>query len=556
VVWREPPGQEVGVDRDPQAGGSQLFVRRSTGLVREASALDATIFNAVFSAPVGATLAIGVLWALSAFPGADPVWATIIAVVLNVPVLIMMALLASSMPRTGGDYVWVSRILSPPLAMISNFAAALSAMIGATFWARFFPVFALGPILVGLGVFFNNSTMVEWGTNFQTKNDWILVGGLFMIVLMTLILVAGVKTTFRWQNTFWIIASLGTFIAFIAFLVGDTSSFTQNFNTLNAKFNGGTAADVIAAGKMAGVRPDLGNLDATLPTVFAIMVFMMWNWWSVYLSGELKSAADRGRQLTVMFGGLLWDGVFITIGLLLFFKVVPYDLAAALNVSGNTAYAIPSGPWYQFLASLVQNIPILAVIILGSFLFWSLPAMVGNTFMPIRSVFAWAFDRLLPEKLAEVNERTHSPVPAILLVMVLVTAMLVWSVLSTDFFTWLALGVEAGVVCVVIVGIAAIAFPTRRPDLYQASPANVRFAGVPVLYIVAPLSILVMLFLVYLTVTYPALALAGKTSNLWQIPAFMGMIVVIGLVLYYGAKMVRRGQGIDVDLVYRELPPE
>ncbi|MGZ8563997.1 MAG: amino acid permease, partial [Candidatus Limnocylindria bacterium] len=102
---------------NPGSGGGGLFVRRSTGLVREASALDATIFNAVFSAPVGATLAIGVLWALSAFPGADPVWATIIAVALNVPILIMMALLASSMPRTGGDYVWVSRILSPPLAM-------------------------------------------------------------------------------------------------------------------------------------------------------------------------------------------------------------------------------------------------------------------------------------------------------------------------------------------------------------------------------------------------------------------------------------------------------
>jgi hypothetical protein len=45
-------------------------------------------------------------------------------------------------------------------------------------------------------------------------------------------------------------------------------------------------------------------------------------------------------------------------------------------------------------------------------------------------------------------------------------------------------------------------------------------------------------------------------DNLWQIPAFMGMIVVIGLVLYYGAKMVRRSQGVDIDLVYRELPPE
>ena len=540
---------------NPEPGGGRIFVRRSTGLVREASALDATIFNAVFSAPVGATLAIGVLWALSAFPGADPVWATIIAVVLNIPVLIMMALLASSMPRTGGDYVWVSRILSPPLAMISNFAAALSAMIGATFWARFFPSVALGPILVGLGVFFDNNTLVEWGTKFQSDNLWIFLGGAVMIVAITLILIAGVRTTFRWQNTFWIIATIGTFVAFLALLVGNTADFTSNFNELNAKFGGGTAADVLAAAGTAGVSPDLGNLDATLPTVFAIMVFMMWNWWSVYLSGELKSAADRGRQLTVMFGGLIWDGVFIVIGLLLFFKVVPYDLATALN-SGPDGYAIPSGPWYQFLAALVQNIPILAVIILGSFLFWSLPAMVGNTFMPIRSVFAWAFDRLLPEKFAEVNERTHSPVPAILLVMGLVTAMLAWSVLSVDFLTWLALGVEAGVVCVVIVGIAAIMFPSRRPDLYQASPANVRFAGIPVLYIVAPLSILVMLFLVYLTVTYPLLALAGKPENLWQIPAFMGMIVVIGLVLYYGAKMVRSSQGVDVDLVYRELPPE
>ena len=538
-----------------ESGGSRVFVRNSTGLVREASALDATIFNAVFSAPVGATLAIGVLWTLSAFPGADPVWATIIAVVINVPVLIMMALLASSMPRTGGDYVWVSRILSPPLAMISNFAAALSAMIGATFWARFFPVFALGPVLVGLGVLFDNQTMVDWGTSFQTDNLWIFLGGLAMIIVMTLILISGIKTTFRWQNTFWIIATVGTFVAFIAFLVGNTADFTANFNALNADFGGGTTDSVITAAGTAGVTPEVGNLDATLPAVFAIMVFMMWNWWSVYLSGELKSGSDRRRQLTVMFGGLLWDGVFIVMGLILFFKVIPYDLAAALN-AGTEAYVIPSGPWYQFLASLVQNIGILAVIILGSFLFWSLPAMVGNTFMPIRSVFAWSFDRLLPEKFAEVNERTHSPVPAILLVMGLVTAMLAWSVLSTDFFTWLALGVEAGVVCVIIVAIAAILFPTRRPDLYQASPANVKFLGFPLFYVVGPLSILVMLFLVWLTVTYPGLALAGDPDNVWQIPAFMGMIVVIGLVLYYGAKFVRRGQGIDIDLVYQELPPE
>src|SRR6266853_4889768 len=178
VRWVRELGREDPMSAEARSDQQQqLFVRKSTGLVREASALDATIFNAVFSAPVGATLAWGVFFALSAFPGSDLVTATIISFVLNVPVLLMMGLLASSMPRTGGDYVWVSRILTPPLATISNFGAAFSAMIGATFWARYYPVFALGPILVTLGVFFNNKPLIDSGTNFQPNNWRIFIGG-------------------------------------------------------------------------------------------------------------------------------------------------------------------------------------------------------------------------------------------------------------------------------------------------------------------------------------------------------------------------------------------
>jgi APA family basic amino acid/polyamine antiporter len=537
-------------------GKSQLFVRQSTGLVREANALDATIFNAVFSAPVGATLAWGIFAALSMFPGADLVTATIIAGIINIPVLIMMALLASSMPRTGGDYVWVSRILSPPLALISNFAAALSATIGATYWARYFPVFALGPILVTLGITFDNQDLITWGTNFQTDSTWIFAGAMVMVILMGLILTAGLRTTFAFQNTFWIIASVGTFIAFAVLLIGTNTDFVNNFNEMNAKFGGGTAQDVINAAGVAGVTPDPTKLDATLPTVFIVMTFMMWNWWSVYLSGELKTASNRRRQLSIMFGALAWDVLFIALGALLLFKVTGYDFMVAVNTGGNAAYALPTGPWYHFMASLVYAAPALTFIIVGSFLFWSLPAMVGNTFMPIRTMFAWSFDRLLPEKLSEVNERTHSPVWAIWVEMVIITAMLIWSIATTDFITWLTLGVLAGVVTVIIVAIAALAFPSRRPDLYQASPANVKFLGIPVLYIVAPLSILCMLFLVWCTVAYPALVMMGNTANIWWIPAFIGMIIVVGLVVYFGAKFIRRSQGVDIDLVYKELPPE
>ena len=55
------------------ATASRLFVRNSTGLVRSASAVDATIFNAVISAPVGSTIAYSIFFALVAFPGADVV---------------------------------------------------------------------------------------------------------------------------------------------------------------------------------------------------------------------------------------------------------------------------------------------------------------------------------------------------------------------------------------------------------------------------------------------------------------------------------------------------
>ena len=86
-------------------------------------------------------------------------------------------------PRTGGAYVWVSRIMWPPLALISNFGAALSATIGATFWARYFPVYALGPILSTLGITFDNSTLMSWGTSFQTDKAWIFGGAMVMVVL-------------------------------------------------------------------------------------------------------------------------------------------------------------------------------------------------------------------------------------------------------------------------------------------------------------------------------------------------------------------------------------
>ena len=537
--------------------GQQLFVRRSTGLVREASAVDATIFNAVFSAPVGATLAWGVFFALTAFPGCDLVAATLISLALNVPILIMMALLASSMPKTGGDYVWVSRILNPPSAVVSNLGAAFSAIIGATFWARYFPVFALGPVLVTLGVTFDSHTLITWGTDVQTQKGWIFAGGMVMVIAMTLILISGTKRTLRVQNLFWITATVGTLLAFLVLLFGSKGSFANHFNDLSSQFGGkGDSYNaVIDKANAADIHPKAFG-SATAPAIFVIMTFMIWNWWSVYLSGELKSASNRNRQLSIMFGALAWDVIGLIVGVLLIYKVVGYQFMVGANTVGNPAYVLPTGPFYHYFAGITVNNDVLTTVIVCSFLFWSLPAMVGNTFMPVRSVFAWAFDRLLPERLAEVNERTHSPVPAILVAMTLVSLMLFWSVLTTTFQTLLALGVLAGVVCMAIVSVAAFVLPRRRPELYEGSPANISVGGIPLLKIVAPLSFAVVAFLTWEAWHYPALALSGNPDHRWYIIAFMGGIVVVGLAIYYIARSVRRSQGVDIELVYKELPPD
>jgi amino acid transporter len=524
--------------------------------VREASALDATIFNAVISAPVGSTLAYSIFFTLVAFPGADVAGVLLLTVIINIPVLIMFALMAASMPRVGGDYVWVSRILWPPLGLISNTAMIFGGLAGAAFFAKFFAVFALGPVLVALGTLINNSTLSSWGGSFTTDQRWILVAALAMVVLQTVILIRGAKATFRWQNGFFIIAMAGTLVAFLVLLIGNNADFISHFNSLNQSFGGGTANDVIAAAKAENAAPDLGNLSATLPTLFSIQGFMMWNFWSVYMSGELKSASNRGRQLSIMFGALFWDGILLIIGALLLFRIVGYNFVFAVNTSPNPAYAIPSGPFYHFLAALVFNNPLITIIVVGSFLFWSLPSMIANTFMPIRSFFAWSFDRLMPEKLAEVHERYHSPVPAILVANVIIAALVVWSVVSSQFQILLGLIVEAGILAVIIVAVAAIAFPTRRPDLYKASPANVSVLGIPVLYVVGVLSIVIFLVLLVISTQFPALVMGGDPNNAWWIPAFFLSMIVIGGAIYYIPRFIRAREGVDIGLVYRELPPE
>ncbi len=361
---------------------SSLYVRQSSGLVREASVVDAIIFNAVFSAPVGATLAFGIFYALGSFPGADIVQALLIAFVVNIPVVIMMSMMASAMPRTGGDYVWISRILHPSVAVFSNFAAAVSALIGAAFWARSFAVLALGPALAVLGAVTQNSALINAGnavSGSDATGQWWTFGlGLLLIVILAIAMSAGTKTSFRVQNVCWIIATVGTFLAFIALLISSNQSFIANFNAFAQPFtHSANSFQAIqdAAAKTGFVFLGGHQFSSTLPVVAIIMTFMMWNWWSVYIAGELKSAGNLRRQLSIMIGALVWDSLFMIIGVLLLYHSATEQFIASINaLAGTPGYLLPVAPFYNLMASIAANNSVFALLIAVSFIFWNLPA--------------------------------------------------------------------------------------------------------------------------------------------------------------------------------------
>src|SRR2546422_5814629 len=113
-------------------GTTSVFVRNATGLVRELSPFDAV--NLVFSAvliPVGITQMFA--FAPTFWPNAN----VLVSFLLSIPLVFCFGMVylyfTVAMPRSGGDYVWVSRILGPGIGFLTN----LSLTFVFTTWISF-----------------------------------------------------------------------------------------------------------------------------------------------------------------------------------------------------------------------------------------------------------------------------------------------------------------------------------------------------------------------------------------------------------------------------------
>jgi amino acid transporter len=163
---------------------------------------------------------------------------------------------------------------------------------------------------------------------------------------------------------------------------------------------------------------------------------------------------------------------------------------------------------------------------------------------------AWALDRVAPDYLGKVSDRTHTPVRAIAAATAAAVTFLALYVFTKFFAT--VIFIEAGVVAWAIVLLAGVFFPYRRPDLYEKSPISAtRVLGLPAMTVACALgSIACWAFFIDLFFDDFA-AGHGRKALLTVIGWF-----VAGLVIFFLMRLKRTREGVDMDMAFREIPVE
>jgi amino acid transporter len=112
------------------------FARKATGFVREVKVRDAVIFNVLPACP-GLVMAVSVFWVLSSFAQVNIYAAILITALCSFLISGAFGLLSQIMPRSGADYILISRSLHPALAIGSSILIGASSMIAMGYWGVF-----------------------------------------------------------------------------------------------------------------------------------------------------------------------------------------------------------------------------------------------------------------------------------------------------------------------------------------------------------------------------------------------------------------------------------
>lgn len=520
-----------------QAG---VFTRASSGLVRQVRTDDVFFFG---WQTIALSYIVFTVLAWAAYPGASMELASLLAMIGGAAIGACYALLATVYPRSGAEYVFLSRSLHPAIGFALSFSFAFWQMFYIGINGAFLSLFAISPVLAGIGVQAHSQTLLDVANWFAGK--WgIFVCGSLMVLGMGYLHYRGAARYFRWQR--WasyasIVSLLVTVVVLILAATG-VLDFRANFDRLAGA---GAYERVIATGREAGVAPAPGfSLGETLKFILWPAFSLWFAITAVSFSGEVKNV-QRG-QLVGIVGSVVAMGISFIVLMALYRAAFGSDFILSASATGVPLEAPPFVPFFTAIAGgnlLLTVVMSLWVLIIAVF-------VGGTAFLyPSRTLVAWSIDGMAPEKLADVNDRYHSPHWAILvcvLVGEVTLALFAFTTLLGFVSGFLGLAINFLVVCA-----WSIFFPYVRRDTFESSPIAWRIGGVPVLTwlgIVATVFIVPMLYRLTVDTTF-SLNLAFV---IW------GAVIAIaaGFAWYHGWKALQTRRGVDIGQRYAEIPIE
>ncbi|MCZ2126449.1 MAG: APC family permease [Anaerolineales bacterium] len=540
---------------------SSLFVRKATGMVRSWSVFDAFVY-AFFSINL-VTLGLYSFSQMYYFKG-GMIPALIISAIFIFFEVIVYAALIAVMPRSGGDYVWQSRILGGAAGFILAVTGWWFILwLWAPLYSDMFRHIVLVPLLGTLGA----RDVALW---FAGTQNGAMTASVISLAIISIFIALGMKTYARIQKYSFYGGILGLLIVVALLLTTTPEAFKSAFDANATSMFGaasGTYDATVALGKEAGAALPLtgGTLSAIFLVIPYLVFFNLWPNWGATLYGEVRGATDFKRNISGMGWAL---GVTTLLGVILFLAIsknVGWDFyvqagGAWWNYAwGGTSElpALPVWPYPALLASfLLKNVAVRFILLALMSLWWF--GWSGTIFLSsTRVIFAAAFDRLLPEKVAEVDSRSGTPIYALLLMVVpslIVSALFNYNIADFQSLTLCS----TLVIAVTFLGttVAAIIMPYTKPELYKSSPiAKYNVFGVPLITVAGVIFGAFLLFLLYEWLIDPnglyGIGLGNTSSIVYMLANYL-----LAALIYFGFKAYRKSKGIDLDKVQAEIPAE
>lgn len=533
------------------SGTTGMFVRKSSGLVREMGIRDAL---SVALSGINPAIVVAIFFVYLAFASnADLTLPYIVAAILMIPLTFAYGQMVATMPRSGGDFVFLSRIFHPVVGAAVGIGFLLFTFLNLGSNAVNVGTLALPEFARATGAALHSHALLTFSKTLGDKSAQMITAGI-VIIGACLIGMRGAHALARamfWCFVAAVIALLFLIIVALTHNTGDLQSAYNHANGANA-YSG-----VIAAAHKNGVAT-----GSTFSGFIKILPFAAIGFWGFtvgnYPAGEMKRPGKTYTWATL--AGLLGGAVFLALGWLAMKHLVGLQFmqsAAGLNGANPEAFEHITGgaPLVtQYYADLVGGgVP--EVIISGGFVIGGLMFVMVMVLISSRLLFAISFDRLLPERLADVNEKTHAPTKALLVAMVggLVFAYL--TIYSTGFVRAQRNTVLVWAALFTIGSIAAVALAYRRSDLYDASPKIIggKWLGLEPVTVIGAVSALIQGALLVIAATNESISGGYDAGSITT----LAIIAFSGVVVYAISRIYFRSQtGIDINLAMHELPPE